>query len=277
MFKDQDIIDYYNACEIHYKLNWKLDQSLAMHYGYYDEENKDFAKSLINMNAQLAKKVNITSDDYVLDAGCGVGGSSIFLAKFIGCKAHGITIVEKQVESAEQHAVQANVEDKATFSRQSYLNTNFPDDTFDVVWAVESVCHAPNKADFYKEAYRVLKPGGRIIIADYFMQSELNQDGIDLVKKWLHCWAIDSIPTQEEQYENLKNFKDVQIENWTEYMKPSAFRMYRQYYIGYILHRIYDLIYTVSKESEANFQSAKYQYQALKKDYWKYLVTTAIK
>ena len=82
-YNEDDVILYYDLNEAQYKLNWKLDTCLALHYGYQDEENRSFEKSLINMNAQLAKRAKITENDFVLDAGCGVGGSSIYLAKHL--------------------------------------------------------------------------------------------------------------------------------------------------------------------------------------------------
>lgn len=277
MFTEQNVIDYYDETEVHYKMNWKLDKCLAMHYGYKDEQNRSFEKSLINMNNQLAKRVNITSDDYVLDAGCGVGGSSIYLSKKIGCKTHGITLSENQVESASKNALKANVQDRAKFSQQSYLETNFDDETFDVVWAVESVCHAPDKSLFFNEAFRILKPGGRLMMADYIKMPNLDDAGEGLIKDWLHCWAIDNIATVDELNIFLKNYSESNIEDLTEYITPSSKYMHRMYYLGYVFHRAYDLIYGVSKESEANFKSAKFQYQALKKNYWVYKVVTAVK
>jgi len=75
-----------------------------MHYGYADEENKSFEKSLFRMNTFLIEQANITKDDYILDAGCGVGGSSIFMSKHTGCRATGITLAPRQVESATKSA-----------------------------------------------------------------------------------------------------------------------------------------------------------------------------
>jgi len=277
MFTEQQIINYYDECEVHYKMNWKLDKCLAMHYGYADEANRSFEKSLLNMNHQLAKRIGITENDYVLDAGCGVGGSSIYIAKNFGCKAHGITLAGNQVASGTKNAEKLGVSDRVQFSQQSYLNTNFPDETFDVVWAIESICHAPDKSIFFNEAYRVLKPGGRIVVSDYIKEPNLTEEQQSLIDKWLHCWAIEGIATEAEKRDYLSIFENVTVEDLSEQITPSAKHMYKMYYLGYVFHRMYDLIWGVSKESEANFQSAKYQYLAFKKKLWRYKVFTAVK
>jgi len=91
------IIDYYRVTENAYKDSWDLDNSLAIHYGYWDEKVRSFPASLLRMNEVMIEAAGIMVDDKVLDAGCGVGGSSIFIATTTGAHVSGITLSEKQV------------------------------------------------------------------------------------------------------------------------------------------------------------------------------------
>jgi cyclopropane fatty-acyl-phospholipid synthase-like methyltransferase len=277
MFTEQDVIDYYDITETHYKSYWHLDKCLAMHYGFHDAENKTFEQALINMNKQLAKRVGINENDHVLDAGCGVGGSSIFLAKNYGCKAHGITLSAKQVKTAQNYAKKRKLDHLVNFSQENYQQTSFNDERFDVIWAIESVCHSFDQAQFYKEVYRLLKPNGRLIIADYSEEMTIPESEKNELRKWLSCWSIKSIPSTDKMKEYLSPFSSHKIENITENILPSAKYMYRMHYLGMIPHRIYDFFFTASKQSENNFQSAKYQYLALKKKAWQYRIITATK
>lgn len=172
----QQIINYYDSCDIDYRLIWNLDRSYAMHFGYWDEKVKNFPQSLERENEALAEMVRIKSSDVVLDVGCGVGGSSIFLAKKFSCKVIGITLSKKQVEQATRNAERSGIANNTEFFVMDFENITFSDCKFDVVWTIESVCHANNKKKFIESVNRILKPGGRLIIADGFAVKENYND-----------------------------------------------------------------------------------------------------
>src|SRR6478735_1794668 len=111
----KNIVDYYAESENAYKDSWDLNNSLAIHYGYWDDKVKSFPQSLLRMNEVMAEVAKIKSSDVILDAGCGIGGSSIFLAQKIGCNVTGISLSEKQVNKAREVTKQKGVESKASF------------------------------------------------------------------------------------------------------------------------------------------------------------------
>jgi len=122
-FSNTDIADYYDQTEIHYRRGWKLSENLALHYGYWDDKTSNLSEALQRMNERLAELGHITTSDYVLDSGCGVGGSSIFLARTIGCRTKGITLSAKQVESATRYAKGRQVDHLCTFEQKDYTQT----------------------------------------------------------------------------------------------------------------------------------------------------------
>ena len=81
MFSTQDISRYYDVSEIHYRRHWGLQKSLSLHYGYWDASTKNFHEAMQNINREMCIMAEIKGGERVLDAGCGVGGSSIWLAK----------------------------------------------------------------------------------------------------------------------------------------------------------------------------------------------------
>ena len=155
---------------MHYRKIWKLDKSHSLHYGYWDDSVKNFYEALLNINKVLAEIAEIKEGENILDAGCGVGGSSLWLAKERNCTVTGISLNKRQIDKANALAKEIGMHKKVSFEQKDYTNTLYPANSFDVVWAVESVCYADDKSDFLKEAHRILKHGGRLIIADFFQK-----------------------------------------------------------------------------------------------------------
>ena len=104
MTHHERIVEYYRQTEHAYADAWELERAGEIHYGYSDEKVKNFSESLIQMNEVMCEAVQIQHGESVLDAGCGIGGSSIFLADARGCKVTGITLSERQAEKARSRA-----------------------------------------------------------------------------------------------------------------------------------------------------------------------------
>ncbi len=277
---EQDIINYYDDCQIDYELVWHLKSRMAMHYGYWDADTKNLRQSLTNMNTKLAAVVGITKNDYILDAGCGVGGSSIFLAKQFGCRVKGITLSAKQVATARANAKDNKASDKAEFEVANFTATGFPDESFDVVWAIESVCHVAEKADFLIEAHRILKKGGRLILADFFSNSAHHSlDKNNLLSKWATTWAVPEFEFIESFGKKTKaaGFHSTETLDATENITPSAWRLYLAFYPGIICHAFLRMIGARNRIQSANVWSTYYQYKSLKRGLWSYRIVLAKK
>jgi tocopherol O-methyltransferase len=277
---NKEIIAYYEDCQIDYEIVWHLKSHMSMHYGYYYPDTKRLREALINLNIELAKFGDIQKNAIVLDAGCGVGGSSIFLAKQYHATTKGITLSEKQVAVASENAKKNKVSDQCSFEVQNYLHTSFSDNTFDVVWAVESSCYAREKLDFLREAFRILKPGGKIIVADFFNNDDIpNVDQDPLMKKWVSTWAIQSYAGVNEFYEKigLAGFENAQMKDVTKPVAPTIRRLYQASLIGLPVTYVGMLLGLRNKRQTANTWSTYYQYQAYKKNLWKYMFYTGTK
>ena len=279
-FSSKDIATYYNVSEDHYMYFWDLNQSHALHYGYWDTSTKTFREALANINKVLSVRAAITEGTKVLDAGCGIGGSSIWLAKNKQANVIGITLSAKQAARANAYVKELGLDDNTQFQVQDFTNTNFEDASFDVVWAIESVCHAANKEDFIKEAYRLLKPGGQLIMADFFIVEEGDAEGQKEIAAWGHGWAVPFFEKQSVFFEMLKrnDFKNIQMVDSTQQIVKSAKRLYYAFFPGWIISKIYNLIYKNTTEfSKNNVYTAYYQYKTLKKGLWKYCIVQAVK
>ena len=229
----------------------------------------------------MASFAKISAKDQVLDAGCGIGGSSIFLAKEIGCTVVGITLSEAQVKSAQNNARKNQVSELVSFQKEDYRATSFPDASFDVIWALESAVYDPQKSDFLKEAARLLKPGGRLIMGEYLKQEvKMSKKEEAIFTKWLHSWAMTDLSTLSLIKEKLEKhgFQDCQFDNISANIKKASWRMYYgSYFLGFLsgLYRIYNP--QVSHFADNHYKGLRYQYPALKRKLWTYHLIALVK
>ena len=223
---NDDIVKYYRGNDKAYAM-WGPD----MHYGYWEKGVKTQRAAARRMNEKLIEKVGgITKDDYVLDAGCGVGGNAVWLAKTFGCKVVGVSIVPEQVETAKKRAKEAGVSDLCDFKLMDYMNFTFPDETFTVVMGLESICYADPKSEFIKGVWRILKKGGRFGMADGFAEIDVNSmQGNDkrVMHRWMDGWKLNNMETLDawKSFANTAGFASADYVDVSKLVMPSAWIM----------------------------------------------------
>lgn len=277
---DEAIIDYYDETWVDYRLLWLNPDNLAVHFGYADESTRGHTEALKNMNRVLARRAGIQPGQRVLDAGCGVGGSSLWLAQECDAEVVGITPVASQVDMARRYAARRGLADQVRFEQADYAATSFPDASFDVVWVLEALCHAPSKAAFYREAARLLRPGGRVVVAEYVRTDRpVDEVGERLLHEWLDGWAIPDIDSPEEHRAHLAaaGFTDVRLDDVTEHTRPSLRRLYRMAYYTFPLAVIARTLRIRSAVQHKNVVGSVRQYQALQRKAWFYSIISATK
>lgn len=147
---------------------------------------------------ELLAHAKLPPNPKVLDVGCGVGGTSIRLAKLIGATCTGVTLSTTQVAMAKQNAAEAGVTDRVRFFEMDGENITLPEDgTFDAVWISEALSHFPNKDRFFANAMRMLKPGGKLVLADWFradhISAKLSNGVIKQIEKGMLLPRLDEV------------------------------------------------------------------------------------
>ncbi len=204
-FTPKDVARYYDANTIFYRVFWHQSKSLGIHFGYYDPDIKNHQDAILRVNETLAKMADIKSNDKVLDAGCGVGGSSIWIAKNIGAHVTGITISPVQVKKANKYKKREGVADLCEFEVMDFNKTKFPDNSFDVVWGIEALCYGLDKEVLFKEIYRILKPGGRVVMSDWFaIKTEFTAEEKPIYDEFIYGFAVPSLETPDSMEKLLK-------------------------------------------------------------------------
>ena len=113
---------------------------------------------------KLLKKAGLDADELVLDAGCGIGGSSRLMAQLFNCRVIGVDLAQKFIEAAGFLTQYTGFESKTRFKQGSILELDFADSTFDAVLCQHVLMNIEDKAVAVKEFFRVLKPGGKLIL-----------------------------------------------------------------------------------------------------------------
>jgi len=280
VFNNEDISRYYDLSEVHYRRVWDLDECRSLHYGYWDASVKNFHDALLNINKVMAAHANGKEGERVLDAGCGVGGSALWLAREKDCSVVGISLNANQVKKASTYARELGLTGRVSFQQKDYLNTGYANSSFDVVWTIESVCYANDKGQFLREASRILKPAGRLIVADFFKSEDLESDDVALVKQWANGWAVNDFATEREFNAKLRENGFEMIENMdvTPAIMRSAKKLYRSYFVGGIGAKLYALVRpNATQLGKNNVRNALLQYKTLKKGLWQYRIVKAVK
>ncbi len=277
----QDTAKHYDDCYNDYLAAWCNRDNLALHYGFWDQAQPySHHQALLNKNQILYNKAGIRTEDHVLDAGCGIGGSSIWMAREHGNTVTGITISAKQADYARKHAWRHGVDGRIDFKIADFCETPFADESFDVVWALESSCHALNKGDFLREAYRVLRKGGRLVVCDGFMlQREFDESQWQAVVTCLNGWAVPNLCARDEFNGLLEanHFQDIRVYDITAQTLPSADHMYKVAKRLYPVQKISQWLGLRSKAQTANYYVGLAQHRLFAERLTEYCIFTARK
>jgi arsenite methyltransferase len=111
---------------------------------------------------ELLALCHIEAAREVLNAGCGIGAGSTYVARNYGCHVVGVDISDKMIEWSRRRAREERVEDKVELQPANALDLPFETDRFDVVFAESVLTFVEDKARAIRECVRVTKPGGYV-------------------------------------------------------------------------------------------------------------------
>lgn len=157
------------------KGNRTIEKSFGrhVHWGYWDDpsaavcDDEDYALAAERLTLELCRLADIASGQRVLDVGCGFGGTVASLnERFRGLDLIGANIDERQLVRARELVKPANG-NNVEFRQGDACSLPFQDASFDRLLAVECVFHFPSRETFFREANRVLRPGGVLVLSDF--------------------------------------------------------------------------------------------------------------
>jgi len=138
-----------------------------IHLGYWDDKypHVNMAQAAQRLTQVVIENINVSKEACYLDIGCGCGLPAIEIVKQKGCQVEGITINPQQQVKATTLAATSGLSQKATFQVGDASALPYADQQFDGALLLESIHHIGHQ-EALKEAWRVLRPGGSVLIAD---------------------------------------------------------------------------------------------------------------
>jgi cyclopropane fatty-acyl-phospholipid synthase-like methyltransferase len=186
---------YYAGSTDLYLKNW-AGSVHGFHLGLDDGSCQSRDDALAAANAYLAERAHVGQGTRVLDAGCGVGGSSMWLARHLGACVTGITIAPEQVQIAERLAEAAGLARLVSFREMDFAATTFAAASFDVVWNIESICHSFDKRQYFDHILTLLAPGGRFVCLEMFCRE--GRESGEAQRTCEASWSMPPLATVEQ-------------------------------------------------------------------------------
>ncbi|MGC2236127.1 MAG: methyltransferase domain-containing protein [Pyrinomonadaceae bacterium] len=228
----EQVIEFYEEAGADY-LHWS--KGFNMHLGFYRRGLNPFdrEKMLEQMNLEIGVRLRIDSLEkaFLIDLGCGAGAIARSIAKnYPKAIIKGVTITPSQVETATKLNALANLQKQIEIFKGDYAALPFAGGAADGVWAVESACYAEGagKENLVREMARVLKTGGRFVVADCFVKEPEKKFNFLIEKCYKAAcrnWALPEMPALESFVAALgrHGFRDIVVEDISRRVAPSLF------------------------------------------------------
>jgi MPBQ/MSBQ methyltransferase len=201
-----------------------------MHFGFFRWGMNPFNREamLEQMNREILDRLRLERASLadtaarvptrILDMGCGLSATLRSIARHLpAAHLHGITLVPWQLEQGRVLNLASAEAARIALDLDDYEHTTFPSASFDAVYAIESSCyaHGANKPAFLQECHRLLRPGGRVVVADGFLgPGKLRGPQKRILRTLCDCWAIDTLGEVDKFTREMERlgFRDIVVE-----------------------------------------------------------------
>ena len=191
-----------------------------IHLGLFESPDEPFAAAAERATERLAEAAALRPGDDVLETACGIGGAARYLARTRGVSVTATNISEGQLEIGRERTAHEGLAGLVRFKVADFQDLPFADASFDCYWCQEAWLYAADKAAVVREAFRVLRPHGRLVVTEFTLARPMPGEFEETL---LAAVATSGFWTRERYEEALATagFAAVSAEDWSEHAVPS--------------------------------------------------------
>ncbi len=159
---------------------------------------------------EVAGVLAVAATDHLLDVGSGIGGPARYIADRFGCRVTGIDLTAEFCDVARYLTRLLGLEDRVAFEQGDALAMPFADASFDGAYSMNVSMNIADKAGFYKEVHRVLRPGAWLVLSEV---AQGPNGSLDYPTPWARTAASSFLVTPSETCEGLEanGFTDLKL------------------------------------------------------------------
>lgn len=149
-----------------------------IHCGIWDGPNDTtpMAAAQDRLTDMVIARSHAVASAHLLDVGSGTGRPALRLVQATGCRLTGVTVSPLQQRESTERAAREGLAERVTFVCTDAMQMPFADGTFDGAWAIESLLHVEDREHVLRHLARVVRPGGRLVIAEVTNEVMLTPD-----------------------------------------------------------------------------------------------------
>lgn len=179
---DSSVTRYYDANTRRFLRYGHGGSQVAIHRAVWAEGVAARADAMNYINMRAAERVRAAGAGSLVDIGCGVGGSLIYLAERSGIRADGITVSAVQQRIGGDLLAERGLSDRCRIFTGDFLEpadrNRIDGRPYDIALAVESFIHMPDGGAFFRAASELLAPGGELLLCDDFLTDDFLTDDL---------------------------------------------------------------------------------------------------